>query len=121
MTQETPIAVYDCHSDHEDEWYDFEANLKYGTLRGTEFYLIVTNGNWRGQTGYCFATGLSEVARKLTSFHDGQCTTKVYLDKRANELRAIVYHHDCPTGSSVRVMTKSKAIRQGEIINLDDY
>jgi len=120
MTQDTPIAVYDCHSEFEWEYDDFIANLE-GTLLGNEFYLIVTNGNWIGQTGYSYATGLLEVANRITSFHNGQCNVKVYHDKRINELSAVVYHHDCPTGSHVRVMTKSKAIRQGEILNLEDY
>ena len=111
------IANFNSNSENEWEWDDFKENLKYSGIKADKFYLSASNIDWRGSEGHAVATSFEDIASKLTSFGGSNgCNVKVSFDARKNELNAIVYHHDVPTGTSVNVMNFDKAVRKKIIV-----
>ena len=98
------IASYDCHSENEYEYDDYEENLKAKLKEmGNEWYIDARNINWQGRSGSLDTDDIDSVI-SATLFHDGQCKTEVWvgIDQQGNPdntLEGICYHHDCPTGS----------------------
>ena len=111
------IASFNSNSEDEWEWDDFKDHLKYSGIKADKFYLSASNMDWRGSEGHAVAKSLEDIAFKLTSFGGSNgCKVEVSFDARKNELNAIVYHHDVPTGTSVNVMNFDKAVRKKIIV-----
>lgn len=117
------VATYDCDSTVQDEdgneipyeesFYDYLWDMKNGkSIKGGKdgFFIVGTNLNWRGSSGYTTAKSLEDVARKIL-MNDGECETLVFKSK-GNTLTAVSYHHDCPTGSWFKIMTMNKAKKE---------
>ena len=91
------IASYDCHSENEYEYDDYEENLKTELKEmGNEWHIDARNINWQGRSGSLETDNIDGVI-SATLFHDGQCTTEIWKEK--DTLEGVCYHHDCPTGS----------------------
>ena len=103
------VAAYDCYSENDFEYddytYDMVSALK--DMGCSVWDIEVSNGNWRGQTGYMTSSDPEKIANALL-MHDGQCRTEVWMD--GDGLEGVCYHHDCPTGSwfTIKIYTDEK-------------
>ena len=117
------IADYDCDATYENEdgeqvhdeleYEVYMLNMRYSkAIKGGKdgFFIIGTNLNWRGSSGFAYAKDMRDVANKIL-MHDGQCRTEVWKGK-GNTIEAVSYHHDCPTGSRFVIMTMNKARKE---------
>ena len=105
------IASYDCYSENEYEYDDYEENLKTELKEmGNEWHIDAKNINWQGRSGSLETDDIDSVI-SATLFHDGQCRTEIWRDTEVSFgsahipeahtkiLQGVCYHHDCPTGS----------------------
>jgi hypothetical protein len=95
------VANYDCYSENEYEYddyiYEMVAALK--NMSCSVWDIEVSNGNWRGQTGYMTSSDPEKIAHALL-MHDGNCRTEVWMGyNHGDGLSGVCYHHDAPTGS----------------------
>ena len=115
---ETILLSYDPYSaDIDDIGYDwayddFIENMTHLKIKGSKYYLQGENMNWKGDEAYAVKDKWHDVIMSLF-MHDGQCTIDIYQGDERNTLDAIVYHHDCPTGSRITIMSEHKAIKKG--------
>ena len=115
---ETILLSYDPYNIDVDEddychvYDDFIENMKYLKIKGSKYYLQGENMNWRGSSAYAVKDKWHDVIMSLF-MHNGQCTIDIYQGDERNTLDAIVYHHDCPTGSRITIMSEHKAIKKG--------
>tara|TARA_R110000823_G_scaffold65753_1_gene154280 strand:+ start:48 stop:398 length:351 start_codon:yes stop_codon:yes gene_type:complete len=92
------VAAYDCYSEDEWEYDDFNINmLEVLKDMGNVWEIECKNANWRGSTGYMESSDPYKVISAIL-MHDGQCRTEVW-EGEDNTLDGVCYHHDCPTGS----------------------
>ena len=102
------IAMYDQHSDYEYNYDDYMvATVRELKEIGTEWIVMVHNGNWKGQTGELTTDDPFRVARVLL-MNEGQCRTEVFIGEENNTLEGMCYHHDVPTGSSFYIKGNGK-------------
>ncbi len=96
------VAAYDQYNDNEYEYddyiYEMVAALK--DMSCNVWDVEVSNGNWRGQTGYMTSSDPQKIADALL-MHDGHCRTEVWLD--GDGLSGVCYNHDAPTGSWFKI------------------
>ena len=115
---ETILLSYDpydlSYNDNDYDWIydDFIENMKDLKIKGSKYYLQGENMNWRGSSAYAVKDKWHDVIMSLF-MHDGQCTIDIYQGDERNTLDAIIYHHDCPTGSRITIMSEHKAIKKG--------